>query len=74
MFARNAKQKNDTKRQRRIKLMLFSEKLPKSAVELSVQSRMPSKQKNEEKEILLLDFELFIGGYILSFISVAKKR
>jgi hypothetical protein len=24
--------------------------------------RMPSKQKNEGKEILLLDFELFIGG------------
>jgi len=23
---------------------------------------MPSKQKNEGKEILLLDFELFIGG------------
>jgi hypothetical protein len=28
---------------------------------------MPSKQKVEEKGILFLDFELFIGGYFCAF-------
>jgi len=31
---------------------------------------MPSKQKNEGKEILSLDFELFIGGPKNLFLSV----
>jgi hypothetical protein len=29
---------------------------------ITVVARMPSKQKNEEKGILLIDFELFIGA------------
>jgi len=37
---------------------------------LTLQGRMPSKQKNEGKEILLLDFELFIGGYLFLSFSV----
>jgi len=31
---------------------------------------MPSKQKNEGKGILLLDFELFIGAYKALFLSL----
>jgi hypothetical protein len=62
MFARNAKQKNDTKRQCGIKLMLFSEKLPNQSLNFQYRVGCPQNKKNEEKEILLLDFEFFIGG------------
>jgi hypothetical protein len=45
MFARNAKQKNDTKRQCGTKLMLFSEKLPKQSLNFQYGAGCPQSKK-----------------------------